>query len=304
VKAVDGVSFTLHAGETLAIVGESGCGKATLSNLILGLLPPTHGQILIRGRSLSALSPTEFMDYRHAVAAVFQDPYGALNPRMRVGDIIAEPMAIHGYGKRERQRRTQEVLRAVGLPQDCVWRFPHEFSGGQRQRVSIARALTLQSPVVILDEPVSSLDVSIRSQILNLLKDLQQDLGLAYLLISHDLATVEHMSDWIGVMYFGCLVEMGRARDICGQPQHPYTATLVTAATPPGRTPPWAVPIVGEVPKGLDIPSGCAFHPRCPYQMPLCQTSPPPLLAGAAQRQIACHLDADAIREVKQVRVS
>jgi oligopeptide/dipeptide ABC transporter ATP-binding protein len=241
------------------------------------------------------------MDYRRAIAAVFQDPYGALDPRMRIGDIITEPMEIHGYGKQERQQRAQEVLQAVGLPQHSVWRFPHEFSGGQRQRISIARALTLQSPVVILDEPVSSLDVSIRSQILNLLKDLQQNLGLAYLLISHDLATVEHMSNWIGVMYLGRLVETGRARDVCAQPQHPYTATLVAAATPPGRTPPWPIPIVGEVPNGLDIPSGCAFHPRCPYQKPICQTVTPPLLGSETQRLIACHLNPNEVREIRQV---
>jgi oligopeptide transport system ATP-binding protein len=189
------------------------------------------------------------------------------------------------------------VLRAVGLSSESAQRFPHEFSGGQRQRIGIARALVLQPPLVVLDEPVSSLDVSIRSQILNLLKDLQAEFGISYLLISHDLATVEHMSDWIGVMYLGKLVEIGHAKTICRQPRHPYTATLVAAATPPGRTPPWTLPIVGEVPPGLDIPSGCAFHPRCPYAQPTCRTLTPSLAPVAAQRQVACHLYSDQTSE-------
>ena len=293
VKAVDGLSFSIQPGETFAIVGESGCGKTTLANLILSLMPPTQGDILLRGQPISRLSPEALMLYRKSVTAVFQDPYGALNPRMRIGDIITEPMAIHGYPRHTRQQRLQEVLRAVGLSADSAQRFPHEFSGGQRQRIGIARALALQPPLVILDEPVSSLDVSIRSQILNLLKDLQAELGISYLLISHDLATVEHMSDWIGVMYLGKLVEIGRAKTICSQPRHPYTATLVAAATPPGRTPPWTLPIVGEVPHGLDTPSGCAFHPRCPYAQPTCRTLTPALATVAAQRQVACHLYTD-----------
>jgi oligopeptide/dipeptide ABC transporter ATP-binding protein len=181
----------------------------------------------------------------------------------------------------------------VGLPADSAQRFPHEFSGGQRQRIGIARTLALQPRLMVLDEPVSSLDVSIRSQILNLLKDLQGTLGISYLLISHDLATVEHMSDWIAVMYLGKLVEIGRAKEVCRQPRHPYTASLVAAATPPGRIPPWAVPIMGEVPHGLQMPAGCTFHPRCPYVHATCQTQPPPLTAVAAQRQVACYLSTE-----------
>ncbi|MBM3223153.1 MAG: ATP-binding cassette domain-containing protein [Candidatus Tectomicrobia bacterium] len=295
VKAVDGLSFRIQPGETFAIVGESGCGKTTLANLILSLVPPTHGDILLHGQSIARFSPAELMLYRKSVTAVFQDPYGALNPRMRIGDVITEPMAIHGYARRARQQRLQEVLRAVGLSADSARRFPHEFSGGQRQRVGIARALVLQPPLVVLDEPVSSLDVSIRSQILNLLKDLQAEFGISYLLISHDLATVEHMSDWIGVMYLGKLVEIGQAKTTCRQPRHPYTATLVAAATPPGRTPPWTLPIMGEVPHGLDIPSGCAFHPRCPYVQPICRTHTPPLTMLTAQHQVACHLYPEAM---------
>ena len=293
VKAVDGVSFAIQPGETFAIVGESGCGKTTLANLILSLMPPTRGDILLRGQPISSLSREALMLYRRSVAGVFQDPYGALNPRMRIGDAVTEPMAIHGYPRDIRQQRLREVLHGVGLSADSAQRFPHEFSGGQRQRIGIARALVLQPPLVILDEPVSSLDVSIRSQILNLLKDLQAEFGIAYLLISHDLATVEHMSDRIGVMYLGRLVEIGHAKALCRRPRHPYTATLVAAATPPGRTP-WALPIVGEVPHGLDIPSGCAFHPRCPYAQPTCRTRTPALATVDAQCQVACHLYTDS----------
>jgi oligopeptide/dipeptide ABC transporter ATP-binding protein len=297
VRAVEDVSFTIHQGETFAIVGESGCGKTTLANLILGLLEPTHGTILLRDRPLAQLSAADFTAYRRSVAAVFQDPYGALNPRMRVGNIITEPLENHGYARRERHQRLYDVLQAVGLPADSARRFPHEFSGGQRQRIGIARALALQPDLIVLDEPVSSLDVSIRSQILNLLKDLQRQLGISYVLISHDLATVEHMSTWIGVMYLGKLVEVGRAREVCSQPRHPYTATLVAAATPPGRTPPWELPIVGEVPHGLSIPSGCAFHPRCPCVLPACHQTPPALTNIEAQRQVACYLYPNAPSE-------
>lgn len=298
VRAVEGVSFAVRAGETFAIVGESGCGKTTLANLILGLLPPSGGDILLQGRSISQLTSAEFMAYRRSVAAVFQDPYAALNPRMRVGDIVAEPLEIHGYDKGKRQPRVRQVLQAVGLPEGSARRFPHEFSGGQKQRIGIARALVLEPQLIVLDEPVSSLDVSIRSQILNLLKDLQQELGIAYVLISHDLATVVHMSDWLGVMYLGKLVEVGRAREVCRQPQHPYTATLVAAATPPGQTPPWDIPITGDVPSLLAPPCGCRFHPRCPYALPVCSQSTPPLIAVGAQRQVACHLYPDLIHHI------
>jgi oligopeptide/dipeptide ABC transporter ATP-binding protein len=294
VRALDGISFAIQPGETFAIVGESGCGKTTLANLILGLFTPTRGDILLRGQPIARLSPEALMAYRKSVTAVFQDPYGALNPRMRIGDIVTEPLDIHGYPRHIRRQRLHEVLRAVGLSPESARRFPHEFSGGQRQRIGIARALVLQSPLIVLDEPVSSLDVSIRSQILNLLKDLQDELGISYLLISHDLATVEHMSDWIGVMYLGKLIEIGKAKEVCRQPRHPYTATLVAAATPPGRTPPWVLPIVGEVPHGLDIPSGCTFHPRCPYALSTCHTLPPSLTTVAAQCQVSCHLYADS----------
>jgi oligopeptide/dipeptide ABC transporter ATP-binding protein len=253
---------------------------------------------LLRGQALSRLSPEAFREYRRSITAVFQDPYGALNPRMRVGDIVSEPLEIHGYTRAVRQQRLGEVLRAVGLPEASARHFPHEFSGGQRQRLGIARALALHPPLIVLDEPVSSLDVSIRSQILNLLKDLQDELGIAYLLISHDLATVAHMSAWIGVMYLGKLVEMGRAREVCRHPQHPYTATLVAAATPPGRTPPWPIPIVGEVPQGLATPRGCPFHPRCPYARAACHADTPAFTKVGEQRWVACHLRPDEVQEL------
>ena len=298
VKAVDDISFGVSQGETFALVGESGCGKTTVANLILKLLEPTSGDILFQGKSLNRASGSEIKQYRRSVQAVLQDPYGALNPRMRVGHIIGEPLEVHGYSKSERNRIVQETLRAVGLPETSESQFPHEFSGGQRQRIGVARALTLEPALIILDEPVSNLDVSIRSQVLNLLKDLQEQRGISYILISHDLASVEHMSHRIGVMYLGKLVEMGGAEQICDDPAHPYTASLVAAATPPGRTPPWRIPIVGEVPSAMDTPSGCAFHPRCAYAMPICREVRPSLNQLPDGRTVSCHLYPDHIGSI------
>ena len=295
VRAVDGVSFSINQGETFALVGESGCGKTTLANLILKLIEPTSGEILFQGKSVNNASRSESKAYHRAVQAVFQDPYGALNPRMRVGHIISEPLEVHGYPRAARIARVREVLRSVGLAEHSEGQFPHEFSGGQRQRIGIARSLTLDPSLIILDEPVSSLDVSIRSQVLNLLKDIQDDRGVSYLLISHDLASVEHMSHNIGVMYLGKLVELGDVEEVCANPAHPYTASLVAAATPPGRTPPWQMSIVGEVPSALKIPPGCAFHPRCPYAMPVCSQETPALTEIKTGRWVACHLYPDQI---------
>ena len=305
VRAVDDVSFTIHEGETFALVGESGCGKSTMANLILKLLDPSSGEILYRGASLADMPSQDVKNYRRNVQAVLQDPYGALNPRMRVGHIIGEPLEVHGVGRDDREERVTAALQSVGLPPWVQSQFPHEFSGGQRQRIGVARALTLNPDLIVLDEPVSSLDVSIRSQVLNLLKDIQDERGISYILISHDLASVEHMSHTIGVMYLGKLVELGDAELTCSQPQHPYTASLVAAATPPGTTPNWPIPIVGEVPSALETPSGCSFHPRCPYAMPVCSRETPELAPTEDGRMVACHLYPDEIRNIdKQAPVA
>ena len=298
VKAVDDISFGVSQGKTFALVGESGCGKTTVANLILKLLDPTSGEVLFQGKSLTRATGSETKQYRKSVQAVLQDPYGALNPRMRVGHIIGEPLEVHGYSKSERNRRVKDALKSVGLPETSESQFPHEFSGGQRQRIGVARALTLEPTLIVLDEPVSNLDVSIRSQVLNLLKDIQDERGISYILISHDLATVEHMSHTIGVMYLGKLVEVADAEQVCNDPAHPYTASLVAAATPPGRTPPWQIPIVGEVPSALQTPSGCAFHPRCAYAMPICSQVTPTLNQLPNGRSVACHLYPDHIGSI------
>ena len=298
VRAVDDISFTIHENETFSLVGESGCGKSTVANLILKLIDPTSGEIRYRGTGLSEMSNQDTKNYRRNVQAVLQDPYGALNPRMRVGHIIGEPLEVHGYSKTDREVRVNEALQSVGLRESVQTQFPHEFSGGQRQRIGVARALTLNPDLIILDEPVSSLDVSIRSQVLNLLKDIQDERRISYILISHDLASVEHMSHTIGVMYLGKLVEMGDAELTCSDPQHPYTASLVAAATPPGTTPAWQIPIVGEVPAALETPSGCSFHPRCPYAMPICSQEVPTLQATPDGRYVSCHLYPSEINDI------
>ena len=298
VKAVDDVSLEIVQGETFGLVGESGCGKTTMANLILKLLEPTTGEILYKGQPVSQMSPTETKEYRSAVQAVFQDPYGALNPRMRVRDIVAEPLEVHGVDRNLRRMKVGEALGSVGLPEGSGTQFPHEFSGGQRQRIGIARALVLEPALVVLDEPVSSLDVSIRSQVLNLLKDIQDERAISYLLISHDLAAVEQMSSTIGVMYLGKLVEVAEAETLCDDPLHPYTATLVAASTPPTKTPPWQTPIIGEVPSAFETPAGCAFNPRCPYAMSVCTEVTPPLTQVEPDRWVACHLYPDHIASI------
>ncbi len=295
VKAVDEVSFRLRKGETFSLVGESGCGKTTAASLILLLNEPTSGEVRFEDMPLTGLSTADRKTYARHVQAVFQDPYGALNPRMRVGSIIGEPMEVHGYSRRDRQQRILEAMKSVELLDGSDKKFPHEFSGGQRQRIGIARALTMDPTLIVLDEPVSNLDVSIRSQILNLLKDIQDERGISYLLISHDMASVEYMSHHIGVMYLGRLVEVGESEDVTHRPLHPYTATLVAAATPPGRKPAWQLPIIGEVPNPLNMPTGCAFHTRCPYAMDICSEVRPVLTDFGPQRQVACHLYPDHI---------
>jgi oligopeptide/dipeptide ABC transporter ATP-binding protein len=291
VRAVDGVSFTIEAGRTLGVVGESGCGKSTTAKLVLKLEEPTAGEIRFEGRALQTLDAAGLRQYRRSVQAVFQDPFASLNPRMRVDAIIAEPLITNEkVSKAQARERVGKLLDMVGLPARSADLFPHEFSGGQRQRIAIARALALSPKLVVLDEPVSALDVSIRAQILNLLVDLQRDLGLAYLFIAHDLAAVAHMSHSIAVMYLGQLVEYGAAKTVAADPKHPYTQALFSAALPshPDESRDEII-LTGEVPSPVNPPSGCRFHPRCPHVLPRCAPEVP-RLRTAFGRETACHL--------------
>jgi oligopeptide/dipeptide ABC transporter ATP-binding protein len=291
VRAVDGISFAIDPGRTLGVVGESGCGKTTTAKLVLGLEEPSGGSILFAGRDLAGLDTAGRRDYRRSVQAVFQDPYASLNPRMRISAIIAEPLVTNETVEPvELKRRVSELLDLVGLPERSADLFPHEFSGGQRQRIAIARALVLSPRLVVLDEPVSALDVSIRAQILNLLRDLQDRLGLSYLFIAHDLAAVAHMSHEIVVMYLGKIVESGQAKTIARDAKHPYTKALFSAALPSHPDERHEeVPLSGEVPSPISPPSGCHFHPRCPHAMARCSREEPQL-AEVEGRLVACHL--------------
>jgi oligopeptide/dipeptide ABC transporter ATP-binding protein len=292
VKAVDGVDFAIYPGETLGLIGESGCGKTTTSKLILLQETPTAGTIAFEGRDIASLRGPELMAYRRAVQVVFQDPFSSLSPRMRVEDIIAEPLEIHtDLARGAIRERVVAVLELVGLQPDVASLFPHEFSGGQRQRIAIARALVTDTRLIVLDEPVSALDVSVRAQIINQLEHLQRTLGVSYLFIGHDLATVAHISHRIAVMYLGKIVESAESDALCARPMHPYTKALFAAALPahpddpqPGRT------VAGEVPSALRLPSGCRFHPRCPAAMPVCSEVEPVLQSRDGGGLVACHL--------------
>jgi len=290
-RAVDGVSFEIPKGKTFSLVGESGCGKSTVARLVVGLYQPTHGNIVFEGVDMATLrSRAEALPLRRRLQMIFQDPYASLNPRWRVSDIVAEPIRTHSLmlDKQDIEQRVGELLRQVGLSPNDGEKYPHEFSGGQRQRISIARALASNPEFLVCDEPTSALDVSVQAQILNLMRDLQRELGLTYLFISHDLAVVYHISDLIGVMYLGRLVESGESHEVFKRPQHPYTRMLLDAIPDLDMTSRQRTPVAGEVPNPIHPPSGCHFHPRCPFANERCKTETPRSLPTETG-QVACH---------------
>ena len=292
VNAVDDVSLTIDRGDTLGLVGESGCGKSTTAHAITMLVRPSGGSVRLDGTELSQLGRAELRRTRRKFQILFQDPYSSLDPRMRVADLLAEPLLVHGAGVGEAHERARELLPAVGLPADAMERYPHEFSGGQRQRIAIARALTLDPSFLICDEPVSSLDVSVQAQVINLFRDLQERFGLAYLFIAHDLAVVRHVSTTIAVMYLGSLVETGASERVCERPLHPYTQSLISAiprANPEVERTRRRIVLEGDVPNPADPPAGCKFNTRCPFAQERCRTERPQLVEASPGQAVACH---------------
>jgi oligopeptide/dipeptide ABC transporter ATP-binding protein len=293
-RAVDGVSFDLWRGETLGLVGESGCGKSTTGRALLRLLEPTSGEVRFDGIDVRALDREELRAFRRRAQFVFQDPVGALNPRLSVGAMLEEVLHVHGLGGPNRRDRAVQLLELVGLRPEHIDRYPHEFSGGQRQRLGIARALSVEPELLVLDEPVSALDVSVQAQVVNLLEDLQAELGLTYLFIAHDLALVEHVSDRVAVMYLGRVVELADSRDLYRDPRHPYTRSLLSAVPrpdPAGREGRRRIVLEGDVPSPIDPPPGCPFHPRCPHSAKdeRCHTVVPALEGASDGHVAACH---------------
>jgi oligopeptide transport system ATP-binding protein len=292
VKAVDGVTLSIGRGEVVGLVGESGCGKSTLARTILQLVPTTDGAVVLEGRNLSELSSRQLVAARRHLQMVFQDPYASLNPRMTVFDTLAEPLRVHRVcASADIPARVSELMKLVGLAPRFMQKYPHEFSGGQRQRIAIARALALEPRIIIADEPVSALDVSIQAQILNLLSQLCRTMNLSLIFIAHDLSVVKHISDRVAVMYLGKIVELGRAVDVIERPLHPYTRALVSAIPRPNPDVERArqrIVLPGDPPSPIDPPVGCAFHPRCPYMLEKCKAAVPPLIPGDHERTVAC----------------
>jgi oligopeptide/dipeptide ABC transporter ATP-binding protein len=307
VHAVDDVSFDLDEGQTLGLVGESGCGKTTLSRSLLRLIEPTGGTVAFQGRDVTHISTRQLRPLRREMQMVFQDPFASLNPRKRISQIVGAPLTLHGVAKGEIPSRVHKLLDRVGLQAEHMNRYPHEFSGGQRQRIGIARALALEPKLILLDEPVSALDVSVQAQIINLLDDIQDDLGLTYMFVAHDLSVVRHVSDRIAVMYLGKLMEVSPAEELYSKPIHPYTEALLAAVPVPdpreNRTRK-RVTVTGEPPNPIDPPSGCVFHPRCPHATDICREVEPPLARYANGHLAACHhpqrVSADEIRSAER----
>jgi len=306
VKAVDGVSFAVSRGESFGLVGESGCGKTTLGRLILRLIEPTGGIIEFDGQNITSLNRTELMPLRRRMQIIFQDPYSSLDPRMQIDAIVTEPLrAIQSLTRHQRREAAAELLEKVGLRKADLNKYPHEFSGGQRQRIGIARSLCVRPELIVADEPVSALDVSIQAQVINLLDDLKEEFNLSYVFISHDLSIVEHICDRIAVMYLGAVVELATTEDFCVSPRHPYTRALLLAVPLPDphrKTEPFS--IEGDVPSPIDPPTGCAFHPRCPYRFDRCSQQKPPLAEADAGHFVACWLNRGRGMTIDELRNS